>query len=310
MAQDCAAALGVPCCRVGLASEGGDRSFNGAGVMIANRAVEQQRNPGRSFAEIDAALRRTFALRDILWVDTPGLPDDAQSFRCPVPPGTTVATGYFTSIATGGHVDEVCPLPSALCLACALLLLPLTGSLTCPSFFLQLVRFVDKDTVVLAEVMECERGTPMGLAAQAAIDAVLAGIAAYRARTGHALRVLRVPLPPTLACVCDAASCVHATLRTLRFDDAAAQDAVVVRRAPVRVVASASYVNYLVTNGAVLVARYMRPGRADAFRAADEGAVATLRAAFPGRAVVQVDVEALNYLGGGMNCISQQQPVF
>ena len=195
--------------------------------------------------------------------------------------------------------------------ACSLSLLPCLGTSHARTHArTQLVRFVDKDTVVLAEVMACERGTPMGAAAQRAIDAVLAALDAYRARTGHALRVLRIPLPPTLSCVCDAASCVHESLRTLRFDSAAAQDAVVARAAPVRVVASASYVNYLVTNGAVLVARYMRPGRADAFRRADEGAVAALRAAFPGRAVVQVDVEALNYLGGGMNCISQQQPAW
>lgn len=267
------------CVHVPLASEGGDRSFNGAGVMLANRTVEMQRNPGRPFAEIDALLRATFGLADILWVDTAGLPDDAQSFRCPVPAGASVADGYFTSIATGGHVDE-------------------------------LVRFVDRDTLLLAEVQPSERTTPMGAAAQRAIDAVLAGIAAYCARTGHALRVLRIPLPPPLARVCDAASCVYAALRALRFDRADAQAAVVARREPVRVVASASYVNYLVTNGAVLVAQYMRPGRDDAVRRADAGAVAALREAFPGRTVVPVDVEALNYLGGGMNCISQQQPAF
>ena len=170
---------------------------------------------------------------------------------------------------------------------------------------MQFVRFVDEHTVVVAEVLESERGDAMAAAAQQAVDAVLAAVEAYNARASEPLRVLRVPLPPTLASVFGRESCVHAALRTVRYQRADAQQAVVVQQQPVRVVAAASYINYLVTNGAVLVPRYWRPGRSDAFRTADSRAAAALAAAFPGR---DVDVEALNYLGGGMNCISQQQP--
>jgi len=107
VAKKCAEATEFPCVSISLASEGGDRSFNGAGVMIANKTVEMQRNPGRSFEEIERVLMKTFSLTDILWIDTDGLPDDAHSFRCPVPE-PDFETGFFTSIATGGHVDEVC----------------------------------------------------------------------------------------------------------------------------------------------------------------------------------------------------------
>ena len=172
----------------------------------------------------------------------------------------------------------------------------------------QFVRFVDEHSVVVAEVMESERGSAMARAAQQAIDNALEAIEAFNARARVPLRVLRVPLPPTLCDVFERDSCVHAALRTIKFERRDAQEAVVEQQRAVRVVASASFVNFLVTNGVVLVPRFWRPGRSDAFRVADQRAAAVLADAFPQRQVVQVDVEALTFLGGGMNCISQQQP--
>jgi len=247
--------------------------------MIANKTVEMQRNPGRSFDEVERILKQTFSLNDILWIDTDGIPDDAHSFRCPIPSTeATIDKGYFTSIATGGHVDEI-------------------------------VRFVNKDTVILAEVMKCESDTALGKAAQQAIDSILLSIESYTKRTGHTLNILRIPLPPAIWSVCGPDSCIHEVLRDLIFDNPEAEKAIVENKQPIRVIASASYVNYLVTNNVVLVAKYWKPGRDDSYRLADDGAVKTLKTAFPKRTVVQVDVEALNYLGGGMNCISQQQPI-
>jgi hypothetical protein len=58
----------------------------------------------------------------------------------------------------------------------------------------------------------------------------------------------------------------------------------------------------------VLVARYWRPGPSAEHRVRDEAAVKALRTAFPGRAIVPVLIENVNRGGGGMNCITQQQP--
>lgn len=172
----------------------------------------------------------------------------------------------------------------------------------------QIVRFVDKDTVILAEVSEEDRCTTMGKATQRAIDSILMSIDAYSKRTKHSLKILRMVLPPKMWYLCTPDNCVHETLRDLHYDIPEVEKAIVELKRPIRVIASASYVNYLVTNNAVLVAQYWKPGRDESYRRADDSAVATLQTAFPGRKVIQVDVEALNYLGGGMNCISQQQP--
>lgn len=61
-----------------------------------------------------------------------------------------------------------------------------------------------------------------------------------------------------------------------------------------------SYVNHLVTRDAVLACAFDDP--------ADTEAAAILADAYPGREVVTVDARALFARGGGIHCITQQQP--
>jgi agmatine deiminase len=63
---------------------------------------------------------------------------------------------------------------------------------------------------------------------------------------------------------------------------------------------SLSYINFYITNGGIIM-----PGFADAM---DAAAYKTLGAAFPDREVVQVDAADLLHGGGGIHCITQQQP--
>jgi agmatine deiminase len=61
-----------------------------------------------------------------------------------------------------------------------------------------------------------------------------------------------------------------------------------------------SYVNHLVVNGGVIACSFGDENDADA--------VAILRDAYPGRQVVSVDARPLFERGGGIHCITQQQP--
>ncbi|GAA1953495.1 agmatine deiminase family protein [Nocardioides panacihumi] len=61
-----------------------------------------------------------------------------------------------------------------------------------------------------------------------------------------------------------------------------------------------SYVNHLVVNGGVIACSFDDPHDAEA--------VAILREAYPGREVVSVDARPLFDRGGGIHCITQQQP--
>ena len=62
-----------------------------------------------------------------------------------------------------------------------------------------------------------------------------------------------------------------------------------------------SYINHLVVNGGVVLCTFDDPE-------ADERAAEIVRRAYPGRTVVGVDARALFARGGGIHCITQQQP--
>jgi agmatine deiminase len=62
-----------------------------------------------------------------------------------------------------------------------------------------------------------------------------------------------------------------------------------------------SYVNHVLVNGGVLACAFADPQDAEA--------AAILRDAYPGREVVAIDARPLFARGGGIHCITQQQPV-
>jgi agmatine deiminase len=62
-----------------------------------------------------------------------------------------------------------------------------------------------------------------------------------------------------------------------------------------------SYVNHVVVNDGVIACAFGEPE-------ADAAAAAILADAYPGRRVVQVDARAVFARGGGLHCITQQQP--
>ena len=63
----------------------------------------------------------------------------------------------------------------------------------------------------------------------------------------------------------------------------------------------ASYANFLICNGSVIVPIFMQPRE-------DDRALGILREAFPGRRVVGIDARRLVIEGGAIHCITQQQP--
>jgi len=61
-------------------------------------------------------------------------------------------------------------------------------------------------------------------------------------------------------------------------------------------------------NGVVLLAKYWKEGRPGSVREKDETARRIFAEAFPDRKIVQIDAENINLGGGGMHCVTQQQP--
>lgn len=131
---------------------------------------------------------------------------------------------------------------------------------------------------------------------------------------GHVDIVATFPSPGTVLVHAqgDASHPDHATMHEIRAILAAATDARGRRLEVIDLPAPAtlrdvhgfvdwSYVNHLVINGAVIACAFGEPE-------ADARAAAILADAYPGRRIVPVDARELFARGGGVHCITQQQP--
>ena len=126
-----------------------------------------------------------------------------------------------------------------------------------------LARFAGPDTVLACTAPEGSPNAPM-------LNENLRRLKEYRTRLGRSLNVIPLPLP----------------------DPVSPPDGWREETLP------ASFANYLLVNGAVLVPSYRQPRN-------DARAAAIIGEAFPGRAVVQIDCADIILEGGALHCLSQ-----
>lgn len=268
--RDLGAALGIPVYRTPLIAEGGDKSFNGKGSLICCRAVEKGRNPEFSFTEIEALLLRSFNVTHIVWLDE-GLADDDQTFDVHDRyQGGTLPSRVFTPLCTGGHVDEFC-------------------------------RFVGPRMVLLAEVhRECrQRMNAIEAITRHRMERNFQLLSEQRDQDGAPLEILRMPLPPNMIYQIDHRDPIWRTMRELR--------GVSIERT-IPTILAASYCNFLISNGVVLFPRYYQPGMSELVDQIDQEAQAVIRRALPDHEVALIDPCPVNAGGGGMHCITNDQP--
>lgn len=249
-----------------ISMEGGSLEVNGKGLMILCEAVVMQRNPGVSKEKLENEFKALFNVEKIIWMKQ-GLADDPHIIR-PI-------TGNYIGMGTGGHTDEF-------------------------------VRFINDSTVLLAWVDEPEAGLhPVSGINALRMQENLAVLEKSTTVDGRPLKIIRCPLPDPIE------KRVRVAQHQRHEMDDNILDAWLSPSSGFRVgdtvvrVAAASYLNYFVTNGVVLLPRYVHLGSSPA----KEARVRDLMTeAFPGRRIVFVDVLGINYEGGGIHCITQQQP--
>jgi agmatine deiminase len=172
-------------------------------------------------------------------------------------------------IGTGGHVDEFC-------------------------------RFVDANTVILAEVPPAERElTPIHAETHRRMQENFAILEAARDIDGRRFRILRAPT-------------AHLMTHKMNYDlltpierfwfEGAAEDEEIEFYLP------GSYLNFVMANGVVVTSKYWRSGMDDRIRIRDAEGLAAVQAAFPDRRVVQIDAMPLLHDGGGIHCYTRNQP--
>lgn len=164
----------------------------------------------------------------------------------------------------------------------------------------EMARFVAPDTIALAEVTPEERDADPVL--RMTYDRLRENYLILKTASdqdGHKFKIVRMP-------IADAIYSDH----NIGPDDTDALHYFHGSRAgeKIRILISASYMNFFISNGVVLEAAYWEKGRPGSMRRKDEQARIVLQRLFPGRRIVQIHAENLNYGGGGMHCSTLQQP--
>ncbi|MFT3665223.1 agmatine deiminase family protein [Piscinibacter sp.] len=276
-----AESLRHPVERSPLIAEGGNLHFNGQGTVIALEIGLLGRNPGWSKTQIEDEIKRVFGVRKMLWLPR-NLPTDAHAVR-----QTPYLVGGEHVYNLGvTHIDEM-------------------------------VAWVDARTLLLPEVTAAElaaaqaAGDPIGMLAHEVLEEAHTILRGASNEAGQPLDIVRVPEPgailidigPDDVLYQAIADLDHHPVQRLVGAEAFAGNQ------PVKFVLPASYMNFLVTNGLVLIPQFHAEGRDPSLEEKDARFKSIIETCYPGRRVVQLNVDAILAGGGGMHCISQQVPV-
>jgi agmatine deiminase len=252
-------------------SEGGNREFNGRGVMMVVEAVEHLRNPEMTREQMEAEYRRIFNLNKIIWLKH-GVYEDDSAFMNQLP-GPYGFKDVWHTFTTGGHIDEVC-------------------------------RFVTPNTVLLAEVTPAEtERDPIARENFQRLERNNAILKEATDQDGNPLMIRRITVPEPLYVTMRPGDAVYDNLAALYKTGAPFP-----LTREITVIPAMSYLNFLITNKLVLMPYYWKPGFPEIIREKDHQAQNILRELFPDRKICPIDTMAINVGGGGMHCITQQQP--
>jgi agmatine deiminase len=146
----------------------------------------------------------------------------------------------------------------------------------------EIARFASPDTILLAQVLPDDRyANAISQTSYRRLEENYHILLRSTDQDGKPFRILRIPMPPTLY-----------------GETGDGEDGIPVR----------SYLNYVVTNGAVLMQTYWKPERPDKLRTVEQQVRSTLRHVFPGRQIIGIDAESVNLWGGGIHCITMHMP--
>lgn len=272
--RDVAETVGVSAHRCSMIHEGGNTDVDGHGTALVTEAVVRRRNPHMSLAEMEREVKRCYGVRQVIWL--PDGPMEDQAIMRGMLPGNVLNPG-----GTDGHIDEY-------------------------------VRFAPDNTVLLAEVRreDIDRADPgerqRALVNRQRMEAAYDILRRARDADGRPYRVVRMPMAEPEYYDLHPGDPWHDVILAI----SPLEDGTVISPTQtLRIVSTTSYLNFFVTNGAVLYPAYARaiPGVLSARK--DRDAADTLRRAFPGRAIVPLyDALGANRGAGGIHCMTQQQP--
>jgi agmatine deiminase len=262
----------LPLISTDLISEGGNRELNGKGVLMLVQAVEQGRNPRMTKAAMEGEFRRLLGVKKVIWLKE-GLHEDDHTFRGTLPLAN--GTRAYTVATTNGHIDEF-------------------------------ARFVNDSTILLAEVPAEDLHEPVARENHRRLEENYAILEKATDQDGRPFRIIRMPTPHQVPDRMKPGDSVYDFISTLDYKDGS----VFPVGATVQVIPTASYLNFLITDKVVIGQKYWREGLNPAIKLRDETARSILEDVFPGRTILLLDALAINFGGGGIHCITIQEPKF
>jgi agmatine deiminase len=169
-------------------------------------------------------------------------------------------------------------------------------------------RFVSPDTILLAEVTEKEAaGDPVAAENRLRLEENYKILKNAVDQDGRPFKIVRIPVPDMIYFTATPADEAYFSLSSFYYS----MDGTSFPYGdPVTVVPATSYCNFLITNNLVLGQKYFVEGSGmpDSVKAKDKKAEEILRALFPDRKVVMVNAIPVNFGGGGIHCLTQQEP--
>jgi len=246
--------------------EGGAIEVNGKGTLILCEAVALQRNPGKSKSEIEEGFKKVLGVSNIIWMKE-GLIDDAHIQQ--------IHFKKYVTMGTGGHTDEF-------------------------------VRFADANTILLAWVEESEiNDHPFNKINFERMSENLQILEQATDQDGKPFKVVKVPLPDLIERKIvvkeklDSTDWINVTPRYFIQKDAPKVGDTLIN------VAASSYLNYLVSNGVIILPTYTKQGSSTE-KEKQVGDI--MKTVFSNRKQIWVECMPQNWEGGGIHCSTQQQP--
>lgn len=260
----------IPIISTNIVSEGGDHEVNSKGTLLLVEAVEKHRNPGQTLDEIAAEFKRVLGVTKIIWLKQGVRDDDNSTFGKIEGPDKKM---FYTVLTTNGHVDEF-------------------------------ARFVNDSTILLAWVKPEDRKSAVEIESAKRMEVNYNILKNSTDQDGKPFKIIKVPMPYPVLNTLQPGDGVYDILSELTFKDGSKFP----QGKNIDVIAAASYLNFLIANKVVLMAKYWKPGLPIEIKKRDEEAFNMIQNVFPDKKIIAINTLAVNLGGGGMHCITINEP--
>jgi agmatine deiminase len=264
-----AAKLNLKTISTDLVTEGGDHEVNGKGVLMACEAVEMTRNPTMSLEQIENEFKRVLGIKKVIWLKK-GLIEDDYTFlgRLKNKRGDSV----YTVLTTNGHVDET-------------------------------ARFVNDSTILLAEPVDLDE--PIEKENKRRMDVNFDILKRATDQNEKPFKIVRMPLPKLSFTTLKPNDGVYEIIKNFNYKDGSKFPV----GKPINIVTASSYLNFLIANDVVLMAKYYGEQNRDlSVKKRDDAAENVLKSVFPNKKIIGINAFSINLGGGGIHCITRNEP--